>query len=231
MDNLSMNNGNMRVEVPRNGPIAGVQPLPLRIFGHLVSYIFHPLFMPLYVTLFLLYVEPYAFAGLDEKQKAFKLFSVFFNTTFLPGFAVFLMYQLKLVKSMFLRTQRERIIPYAVAMVFYFWAWYVSKNQLENPVIYKVFLLGTFLAVCATWMLNINSKISMHSTAAGGLVCFGLLLSFNTQDPSGLYLAAAMLIAGLICTARFLVSDHSRSEIYLGLASGIITMLVAYWFR
>ena len=229
MENSPATNGTLSAELPRNGPIGGVQPLPLRVAGHLVSYLFHPLFIPFYVTAFLLYIEPYAFAGLDPGQKKFKLISVFFNTTFLPGFAVFLMYQLKLIKSMYLQTQRERIIPYAVAMVFYFWAWYVSKNQTENPEIFKVFLLGTFLAVCATWMLNINSKISMHSTAVGGLMCFALLLSFNTQDPSGLYVAIAIFIAGLVCTARFVVSDHSRPEIYLGLASGVITQLIAYW--
>jgi hypothetical protein len=229
MENLSVKHGSVAAELPRSGPIGGIQPLPMRVLGHLISYVFHPLFIPAYVTAFLLYIEPYAFAGLDDKQKLFKLISVFFNTTFLPGFAVFLMYQLKLIKSMYLQTQRERIIPYAVAMVFYFWIWYVSKNQTENPEIFKIFLLGTFLAVCATWMLNINSKISMHSTAMGGLLCFSTLLSFSTQDPSGLYLAVAILIAGLVCTARFLVSDHSRSEIYLGLASGIITQLIAYW--
>jgi hypothetical protein len=229
MENFPVNNGVMTAESAQPAPFGGTQPLIARIFGHIVSYLFHPLFIPVYVTAFLLYVEPYAFAGMDSKQKMFKLVSVFFNTTFLPGFAVFLMYQLRLIKSMYLPTQRERIIPYAVAMVFYFWAWYVSKNQTENPEIFKVFLLGTFLAVCATWMLNINSKISMHSTAMGGLMCFAFLLTFTTQDPSGLYLAIAVFIAGLVCTARFLVSNHSRPEIYLGLASGIITQLIAYW--
>ncbi|RYZ31016.1 MAG: hypothetical protein EOO10_00705 [Chitinophagaceae bacterium] len=229
MDQLSMNNGPRTAEIPRSGPIGGIQPLPLRVLGHLISYVFHPLFIPLYVTAFLLYIDPYAFPGLTDIQRTFKLLSVSFNTTFLPGFAVFLMYQLKLIKSMHLATQRERIIPYAVAMVFYFWAWYVSKNQSENPEIFVDFLLGTFLAVCATWMLNINSKISMHSTAMGGMLCFALLLAFNSQDPSGLYVAVAVFIAGMVCTARFLVSDHSRSEIYLGLASGIVTQLIAYW--
>ncbi len=224
-----MNNGPQTTEIARTGPIGGIQPLPLRIFGHVISYIFHPLFIPLYVTAFLLYIDPYAFAGLNDKQRTFKLLSVSFNTTFLPGFAVFLMYQLKLIRSMQLATQRERIIPYAVAMVFYFWAWYVAKNQLENPPVFIDFLLGTFLAVCATWMLNINSKISMHSTAMGGLLCFSILQALQTGDPSGLYVAVGVFIAGLVCTARFLVSDHSRSEIYLGLASGIITQLVAYW--
>jgi len=229
MENSTVDRGTITLKENRNGPIGGPQPAAIRILGHIISYIFHPLFIPVYVTAFLLYIEPYSFAGFDSKQKTFKLVFVIFNIAFLPGFAVFLMYKLKLIKSMYLETQRERIIPYAVAMVFYFWVWYVSRNQPENPEIFKTFLLGTFLAVCATWMLNINSKISMHSTAVGGLLCFALILSFTTQDPSGLYVAAAVFVAGLVCTARFIVSDHSRPEIYLGLASGIITQLIAYW--
>ncbi|MET0300654.1 MAG: hypothetical protein ABW036_12860, partial [Flavitalea sp.] len=123
MENYSFGNGSAGAEVVRNGPVGGVQPLPLRILGHVISYVFHPLFIPVYVTAFLLFIDPFAFPGLDHKMKVFKLAGVFFNTTFLPGFAVFLMYQLKLIKSMFLRTQRERIIPFAVSMVFYFWVW------------------------------------------------------------------------------------------------------------
>jgi hypothetical protein len=224
MENISLENE----QVPQRVPV-DAQPLLLKFFAHAVSYIFHPLFIPSFVTAFLLYIEPYAFAGMDSKMKMFKFVSIVFNTAFLPGFAVFLMYKLKLIKSMYLETQRERIIPFAVAMIFYFWIWYVSKSQPENPPLFIVFLLGTFLAVCATWMLNINSKISMHSTAVGGLICFFVIFSFNSQLPSGLYLSLAFLIAGLVCTARLLVSDHSRSEIYLGLASGVITQLIAYW--
>jgi hypothetical protein len=220
---LPSHNGNER-------PLPPEQPLALRIFGHIVSYVFHPLFIPTYVTWYLLYRDPYAFTGIDSRLAVFKLIFVFFNTAFLPGFAVFLMYQLKLIRSMYLKTQRERIIPYAVAMIFYFWAWYVSKNQVENPGSYIEFLLGTFLAVCAVWMLNINNKVSMHSTAMGGLVAFFVLLSFSQYEGSALYLSVAILIAGLVCTARFLVSDHSQPEIYIGFFAGVATQLIAHWY-
>ena len=133
MENSRATNGTLSAELPRNGPIGGVQPLPLRLAGHIVSYLFHPLFIPVYVTAFLLYIEPYAFAGLDPGQKKFKLISVFFNTTFLPGFAVFLMYQLKLIKSMYLQTQRERIIPLCSCHGFLFLGLVCFKKSNGEP--------------------------------------------------------------------------------------------------
>src|ERR1700753_2670709 len=108
------------------------QPAPVRAAAHIISFVFHPLFIPAYVTAFLLFVDPYAFAGVSMKFKIFRLISVFFNTGFIPGFAVFLMWRLRLIQSVVLRTQKERIIPYAAAMIFYFWAWYVFHNQHDN---------------------------------------------------------------------------------------------------
>ena len=203
------------------------QPATLKIPAHIISFVFHPLFIATYVTAFFAYLHPYAFAGLTEKGKNFKVLSVFFNTAFAPLFAVFLMWRLKLIQSMFLTTQKERIIPYAVTMIFYFWGWYVFRNQSENPGYLVNFLLGTFLAVCATWILNIYTKVSMHSTAMGGLVVFFLLQSFGGFEYTGYYLAIALLVAGLVCTSRFIVSNHTQGEIYLGLFAGALCQVIA----
>jgi hypothetical protein len=37
------------------------------------------------------------------------------------------------------------------------------------------------------------------------------------------------LITGLVCTSRFIVSDHHPKEVYGGLAAGVFSMLIAYW--
>ncbi|WP_315819238.1 hypothetical protein [Paraflavitalea speifideaquila] len=104
--------------------------------------------------------------------------AVFFSSGFLPTFSVFLMQRLGFVQSIFLRTQRERIIPYAAAIIFYFWIWYVFRNQQKAPIFFVQFLLGSFLAVCSAWMWNIRLKVSMHGTAVGGLVMFFCCRSF-----------------------------------------------------
>ena len=81
---------------------------------------------------------------MNDKGKVFKLISVAFSTAFLPLFSVLLMKQLGFIKSIFLRTQKDRIIPYIVCMIFYFWAWYVSRNLHDSPSL-TAMLLAVFL--------------------------------------------------------------------------------------
>jgi hypothetical protein len=204
-------------------------PAPVRLLGHLVSYIFHPLFIPSYIGAFLIYVDPYAFAGMTDKAKMFKLISVIFSTTFLPLFSVALMKQLGFIKSIFLRDQKDRIIPYIVCMIFYFWAWYVAKNLHDNPA-YVAMLLAVFLSCIAGMMLNIYYKVSMHTLAMGALFVLFLWMAFSGNLATGTYLSVAIFITGLVCTARLIVSDHNAFEIYSGLLAGGLCQLVAIAF-
>jgi len=201
-------------------------PAPVRIFGHIVSFIFHPLFIPAYITAFLVFADPYAFAGMTDKAKVFKLISVAFSTAFLPLFSVLLMKQLGFIKSIFLRSQKDRIIPYIVCMIFYFWAWYVSKNLHDNSALVAM-LLAVFLSCIAGMMANIYYKISMHGIAVGALLVLFIRMAFNGSIAGGAYLSIAIFITGLVCTARFIVSDHNPFEIYSGLFVGAVCQLVA----
>jgi len=183
------------------------------------------------VAAFLIFLHPQAFAGFSERDKIFRFFTVFFTTTFLPAFSVFLLWRLKLfVNTVSLRSNRERIIPYVIAMIFYFWVWWVFYNLSDSPPAMVHFTLGAFLAVCSAWMCNIFFKISMHATAVGGMLMFFILLCLNDSYGSGLYLSLALLVTGLVCSSRLLLSDHSPFEIYTGLAVGIASQFVAWQF-
>lgn len=222
----------MTTAVPESPTVVSSKPvLPLwqRVLGHGVSYIFHPIFIPVYVSAFLIYVHPYLFAGFPPLLKLQRLITVFFNMTFIPGFAVFLMARLKLIPSMQLRTTKERLIPYAASIIFYFWGWYVLSRQPDSPEAFINFLQGCFLGVCGAWIININSKISMHTTAMSGMLTFLFLFSYTDDATTPLYLVIGIFLTGLVTTARNLVSDHSRLEIVQGLVVGALAMLVAWW--
>ncbi len=201
-------------------------PQPIRSFGHIVSFIFHPLFIPSYITLLFVYADPYAFAGMNDRLKLFKVFSVVFTTAFLPLFSVLLMKQLGFIQSIFLRTQKDRIIPYIVSMIFYFWAWYVSKNVHDNPA-ETAMLLSVFLCCIAGMMANIYYKISMHGIAIGSLLILFFWLAYSGNTIGSAWLYIAILITGLVCTARFIVSDHNSFEVYSGLLIGALCQAVA----
>src|ERR1700753_2463901 len=136
-------------------PVAGSQPIVIRFLASFFSYIFHPVFIATYVMGFLLFVYPDAYSRFDEKTKVLRFITVFFSTAFLPIFCVFLLWSLKLfTQSMELKTSKERIIPYLLVMIFYFWMWHVFNNLSDSPVVTK-FFLGSFLGVCGAWFSNI----------------------------------------------------------------------------
>jgi hypothetical protein len=195
-----------------------------------ISYIFHPLFIPTYVFLFLLKAFPYEFADITEWQLQMKLFGVFWLTAFFPAFAVFLLWRLKFSDSIFLRTQKERIVPYVITMFFYWWMYYLSRNFQDQPIVLRFFFMGIFIATVFGLILNNYFKISLHAMGIGGATTAIILFSIYYHLNFGAVISISILLCGIVCTSRFLVSDHTNKEIYTGLAVGIGCQLLAYWF-
>jgi len=199
----------------------------IRGLAQAVSVIFHPLFIPLYVTCFLLFVHPLLFASYDEGRKLKLLATILVNLSFLPAVTVFLCWRLGFVSGMFLKTQRERIIPLAAAMIFYFWCWFVLKNFTEIPEIFRQFLLGSFITIIGAWLANIAFKVSLHALAMGGLLLFVVILLYTVEGGSAWYLGGALLIAGLVSSSRLLLGTHHPFEIYMGFFIGGLSQLLA----
>ena len=209
-------------------PVEDIYPTPLRIAARLISYLFHPLFIPVYVILFMLY-EVRLFTDKTEWQKSLVLIQFIVSYTLLPLVTILLMKALGFIKSVYLKTQKDRILPYVVCQVFYFWAWYVSKN-VGYPKIVVMFTLAVFLAAALGLILNSYLKISMHTISLGvvcALLLIGGMLSSHNYGP---YIAIAFLITGLTCTARLIDSNHSTKEVYIGFFAGAMAQVIAYMF-
>lgn len=202
------------------------QPALVKIFAHLFSYVFHPLFIPVYVTYFLEYIHPTYFAGFSGQGKNKLMLLVVINAVIFPAIAVFLLKGLGFIKSIFLRTQKDRIIPYMASMIFFFWTQYVLREQTYVPRILVAFMFGVFISSSAALIANIYNKISMHAIGMGGLI--GLFLVIMKQDSMLMTwpLSLAFLLTGLVCTSRMIVSDHQPKEIYSGLVAGLLCQFV-----
>ena len=203
------------------------QPLLLRILAHFFSFLFHPLFIPLYVVAFLVFYHPSYFSGFSAYLKKNLLFTTILNTVFFPALAVLLMKGLKFIDSVFLKTQQDRIGPYLASMIFYFWAARVFfKFTPELDPVLPSFMTGVFITSVVALLSNIYFKISMHAMGAGGLLgIFLIIMKTNTMLMTW-PLCIALLITGIVCTSRLLVSDHDPKEIYTGLLAGLFCQFV-----
>lgn len=203
------------------------QPLLVRLLAQLVSIVFHPLFIPTYITFFLLYLHPFTFAGQSEWYKKIKLASIFVSTAFFPAFTVFLLKQLGFAGSIHLRTQKDRIIPIVASMVFYFWIFYVAKNQGDNPAELISMLCACFVSSIIALSANNFIKISLHGIAMGILLTYFIYLTWISFIPMGLPTAIAAFITGIVGSSRLVLHEHTAQEWWLGFGTGAISMTIA----
>jgi hypothetical protein len=202
----------------------------LQIPAKIISYLFHPLFIPTYIFLFLMYQFPYEFMGITIWKLQLRLFMVFWWTAFFPAFAVFLLWRLKFSNSIYLRSQQERIAPFIITMIFYWWMYYLSRNFTDQPLVLKFFFFGIFISTSIGVIINNFIKISLHAMAMGGALAAIVLFAFFYETQLTLAISIVTILTGLVCTSRLLVSDHTNLEIYSGLIVGILCQLVGYWF-
>lgn len=200
----------------------------IRTAAKIISYVFHPLFVPVYVGWFLI-KELRLFSGLDEWRQTLLIIQFFVNYTLLPLVTVLVAKGLGFIETIYLKTQRDRIIPYIAVMIFYFWIWYVFKNQ-GAPKEAIVFSLAAFLSVCFGVFVNSFFKVSMHALSLGVVIMLLILLSLNSAVNFGPYVSIGLLLTGLVCTARLVLNDHAPFDVYAGLFLGALAQVIAWMF-
>jgi hypothetical protein len=203
-----------------------VHPL-LKWPANFVSYLFHPSFVPVYIIAFLVYVHPSYFAGFSERGKLQTIIISIINLVAFPLITVLLLRAVGFLDSIFLRTRKDRIIPYMASGIFFFWAYTVFKKQEMYPPIMPIFVLGVFLAASGGLIANIYFKISMHAIGMGGLLGIFYVVTKDNTMLMTWPVAMALLIAGIVCTARLLLNTHTQKDIYAGLALGFLSQIIA----
>jgi hypothetical protein len=158
------------------------------------------------------------------------IFSVVFHPLFIPFYVIaFLInYHPSYFSGLGFYTREDRIGPYLANMIFYFWMARVLFNyKPELTPILASFMTGVFITTAVALIANIFYKISMHAIGCGGMLgIFIIIMNSNTMLMTW-PLSLALLITGVVCTSRLIVSDHTPKEIYMGLVVGLICQFAA----
>jgi hypothetical protein len=113
-------------------------------------------------------------------------------------------------------------------MIFYFWAARILfKFQPQLSPALAAFMTGVFLTTAVALIANVFYKISMHAIGCGGLLGIFIIIMYSNTMLMTWPLCIALLITGIVCTSRMLVSNHTQKEIYMGLLVGLICQFAA----
>lgn len=201
----------------------------LRFPSKVISYLFHPLFMPFITAVVVMFLNKFSFVGLGDPFKKQILANIALNTIFFPLVCTLLLKALGFIESIQMYTNKDRIIPLIATMIFYFWSYLIMKN-LQVPLSLRVLTLGFFWGIIVVFMANIFIKISMHTAAAGGLLGMIIVVMMIGHINLILPFLIVLLLGGIIGTARMVLKAHKPGEVWLGYFAGIVVQLAAYWW-
>ncbi|WP_163715662.1 phosphatase PAP2 family protein [Mangrovibacterium lignilyticum] len=182
-----------------------------------VSFLFHPLLMPTLGFLLLMNTGFY-FALISFEAKRVILLIVVMSTFLLPLISIGLMlfsprFKLNLDKS------SDRIFPMLSTAVFYYLGYYFLGKVPIYPI-YRIVLVSSILTIAILLLISTKWKISAHLAGIGGLIGAFLALSFRLNIDSSVLLAALILVAGVVGTARILLGKHNPIQVYAGFFLG-----------
>jgi len=195
----------------------------------ILTLVFHPLFVPLYMLLMLLNVNTFFAMMIPVKVKLLLSGLVFLTTIFIPLLIVFVLYRLKMVKSFNLESREERIYPLLAVAVLYYLTYYLLKS-FPISFIFSYYMLGsTFLTILAM-IISFYRKISLHMIGIGGMLGLLMGLSLNLSLDLTWFVIAAIILGGFLGFARIQSNSHRPSEIYSGFLVGAGVMFLLFIF-
>ncbi|MBK9983530.1 MAG: hypothetical protein IPP15_14275 [Saprospiraceae bacterium] len=214
----------------------------MKAIANFFSIVFHPLLILTYMTLVLLWTNPFSFGYRHVAEADTLLIIVVMTTITLPGIAVLMMKMLGWIDTFRMETRQERIGPYIVAGILYL-TLYLHVSKADFPTSIRVATLGVLIGLWACFLINNFMKVSAHAAGMGGLVALVALtkLKFGYDEaqigfPGGVNLIVSIdyllygviILAGIVCTSRLLLKAHESKEVYLGLMMGILGMVISY---
>ncbi|TGV02394.1 hypothetical protein EM932_11575 [Flavivirga rizhaonensis] len=166
----------------------------------------------------------------EEIVKA-KLVSLFILTIILPILLYFLLKTLGKVKSIYLESTKERIIPLILNCLVII----IVLQRIITPsqiIELYFFFVGILISTMACLMLAFfKFKASIHMIAISGLFMFLVILSIHFSININGILALMSIIMGAVATSRLHLNAHDYKELIMGVFIGMVPqlILVPYW--
>lgn len=191
----------------------------LILTAQVVSLIFSPFYLPVVAFIVLLFFSYMSYTPWTYNLRIIGMAYVF--TVLLPRLGIYVYRRLNGWTRHQLSRSERRVVPYAISIACYAVLLYLM-NSLRMPRFTLGIVAGALAIQIVCAIVNPWLKVSTHAAASGGVVgavlAFAVMLGF---DPTGA-LCFAILLSGVVCTARLLLRQHTLTELGVGVLIGIV---------
>jgi membrane-associated phospholipid phosphatase len=213
----------------------------MKLFSQLISWIFLPLFMPVYALLLTMYIpslEQGFFQNntiylLDPRLKL-ALLGIFFLFSFLaPAISLVILKRNNKISNLEIDNRSERSIPILVTAIYsLILAWFLMVKTPPGILPPAVYLLpaGGTVAIVLVMLITRFDKISLHALGVGMLMGF-LIAYFQTQAQFQMgILFLTTIVSGVVMSARLFLGKHNLRQCLMGYFLGILVIYLTIKF-
>ena len=199
----------------------------MRHFLSIVSYLFHPLFIPIGGTILYFIVAPYSTLEVQSGN----ILPIFILTVIIPIIFFLILKNLGVIHSIFLPTVEERKYPLYISCILFLMILY---KVIPNNYVHELFYFFTGLLTAtgtALILLFLKFKTSMHLLGMGSILMFMIGLSIHFEVNITLAISLFVLFTGLVTTSRLYLKAHNKVELLIGFLIGCCSQLIIlkYW--
>jgi len=192
-----------------------------------ISYLFYPILIPIYVTGFFFYQTYFLF---DKEQMINTFRLVLMLDFFFPVLFYFFLKNRKYCDSIFFDTAEQRKIPVLLYMALLVLI-IIRFTGIPDLLPLKMFFTGLFTAhIFVLILLYLDKKISLHLVYLTVALVFIGMFDIQYRLPVRLTFMGGILIAGLVASSRLRLNAHNQEEVYLGVLIGAISQLSMLYF-
>ena len=194
-------------------------------FYKLISYILHPVLIPIVSTLLYFIIIP----NHIPKEFSYRVLGIVFITTYiLPILLLYFLKKATLIDSYLLVSINERKFPILfLAILSLLLGKLLLKATIIDILAFSFF--GCTLALSIVYLLFFNKiKTSLHTVGIGGLIAFIGIISYQYKLNLLLPIILLFFIFGIIATSRLKLKAHTLPEIFIGFSVGILAQILMY---
>ncbi|MDC8002085.1 hypothetical protein POV26_13645 [Aequorivita todarodis] len=197
----------------------------MNLFLKAASYLFHPLLMPILGTILYYSVTP---RYIDPQLVRVELFAIAIITILIPIVIFFLLKNLRVVETIYLKEVKERKFPLMIQCILLLLIIKMVFDPYEDPELYYFFVGILFSAFSALVMVFFKLKVSLHQMGVAGILMFLVGLSAHFKINLLVTISFFLFVNGWVASSRLNNDSHTYPELGVGLFLGALPQLILF---
>jgi hypothetical protein len=188
--------------------------------------ILHPLLMPTYLYICLSFFSKGLIGQFTNSQILILSTMVFITTFIMPLLIVLLQMTYQYEKFSFtallMEDSKKRVVPFIITGCFYLYLSYHIYQSWSSQLVIALVIACVGICILIAGIISRFWKISAHAIGIGGFVGFCIALNIHYLQSNLFYLLlAALVLSGVLLSARLYTQAHTSAQVYSGWIMGV----------